>query len=253
MQGIEPGALAGHLDHAPAGEVLPGQGGRVRRDRGGRPLGDDAAAVHAGAGSHVDDVVGAVDRLFVMLDDDHGVPEVAQAHEGVEQTAVVALVQPDRRLVEDVHHPDESRPDLAREPDALRLPAGERLRGTVEGEVVEPHVDEEPEPLGDLSEDPARDLRLRAAEVEPREEVVRGADRQRGEGGKRLPADEDVARGPVEPGAAAGVAGAGAEGTSRARRGPRSTPSPGTGAPCWGARLRRVARGCGACAARSGT
>ena len=68
-------------------------------------------------------------------------PRIAQVLQGVEETAVVALMQADGRLVEDIGHPDESRPDLAREPDALRLPAGERLRGTVEGEVVEPHVD----------------------------------------------------------------------------------------------------------------
>src|SRR5215510_13664921 len=44
------------------------------------------------------------DRLFVVLDDDHGVAEVAQAHEGVDEALVVALVQADRRLVEHVEH-----------------------------------------------------------------------------------------------------------------------------------------------------
>ena len=156
-------------------------------------------------------MVGAVDRLFVVLDDDDGVAEVAQVFQGVEETAVVALMQADGRLVEDIGHPDESRPDLAREPDALRLPAGERLRGTVEGEVVEPHVDEELEPLGNLLEDPARDLRPGSAELDAHEEIVRGADRQRSERGQRLADDEDVARGSVEPGPAAGLAGAGAQ------------------------------------------
>ena len=167
--------------------------------------------MQAGARPHVDDVVGAVDRFLVVLDDDDGVSGVAQAYQGVDQAAVVALVQPDRGLVEDVHHPDEPCPDLAREPDPLRLPAGEGLGGAVEREVVEPHVDEELQPLRDLPEDPARDLRLRPAEIEIPEEIPRRADRQRGEGGEGLAGDEDVARGPVEPGAAAGVAGAGAE------------------------------------------
>ena len=167
--------------------------------------------MHPGTGAHVDDVIGAVDRLFVVLDDDHGVADVAQMLQGVEETAVVALMQADGRLVEDIGHPDESRPDLAREPDALCLPAGERLRGTVEGEVVEPHVDEELEPLGNLLENAARDLRPGSAELDAREEIVRGADRQRSEGGEGLPADEDVARGPVEPGPTAGSAGAGTQ------------------------------------------
>ena len=45
----------------------------------GRALGDDLAAVDAGAGADVDDVVGGQDRVLVVLDDDHRVAEVAQA------------------------------------------------------------------------------------------------------------------------------------------------------------------------------
>ena len=50
----------------------------------------------------VDDVIGARDRLLVVLDDDDRVALGAKAGEGVEQHAVVARVQPDRRLVEHV-------------------------------------------------------------------------------------------------------------------------------------------------------
>ena len=44
------------------------------------PGDDDLAAVLAGARPDVDDVVGDADGLLVVLDDDHGVAEVAQAH-----------------------------------------------------------------------------------------------------------------------------------------------------------------------------
>ena len=99
---------------------------RLRATCAARALGDDLAAVHAGAGAHVDQPVGGAHRLLVVLDDDHGVAEVAQALERRDQPAVVALVQPDRRLVEDVEHAHEARADLRREPDALRLAAGQR-------------------------------------------------------------------------------------------------------------------------------
>ena len=56
----------------------------------------------------------------------HGVAEVAQPLERADQLVVVALVQADRRLVEDVEHADELRADLRREPQPLRLAAGER-------------------------------------------------------------------------------------------------------------------------------
>ena len=43
------------------------------------PCGDDVAAVNAGARTDVDDPVGRAHHLLVVLDDDQGVAEVAQA------------------------------------------------------------------------------------------------------------------------------------------------------------------------------
>ena len=113
----------------------------------GRALRDDAAAVHAGARAEVDDVVGVTDRIFVVLDDDHRVAEVAQAIQRAQQPLVVALMQADRRLVEDVHDADEAGADLAREPDALRFAARERLGAAIERQVVEADVAQEPQAL----------------------------------------------------------------------------------------------------------
>ena len=122
------------------------------------PSAIDLAAVLARAGPEVDHVVGGAHRLLVVLDDDDGVAEVAQLLERGEQPRVVALVQADRRLVEDVQHADEPRADLRRQADALRLAARERLGGAAEREVVEPDVDEEAQPLAHFLEDRAGDL-----------------------------------------------------------------------------------------------
>ena len=86
-------------------------------------LGDDLAAVFAGTRSDIDDVVGHADRLFIVLDDDQCVAEIAKPQEGLDQTLVVALVQADRRLVEDVENTHQTGTDLRRQPDALRLTA----------------------------------------------------------------------------------------------------------------------------------
>ncbi len=104
----------------------------VGHDLARRALGDDLAAVLAGAGADVDEVVGRAHRLLVVLDDDHRVAEVAQAQQRVDQAVVVALVQADGGLVEDVEHADERRADLRGQADALRLAAGERRGGAVE-------------------------------------------------------------------------------------------------------------------------
>ena len=76
----------------------------------GRPLGDHVAAVRAGAGAEVDELVGRADRGLVVLDDDHGVAQVAEPVEGLDQLLVVARVQADRRLVEDVQTPTRPEP-----------------------------------------------------------------------------------------------------------------------------------------------
>src|SRR5690606_41917856 len=96
--------------------------------------------------SHVDEPVGLEHRLLVVLHDDHRVAEVAQPLERGQELAVVALVQADRRLVEDVDHPGELRADLRGEADALALAAGEGGGAAVQREVAEPHVLEEAEP-----------------------------------------------------------------------------------------------------------
>src|SRR5262249_57225073 len=92
--------------------------------------------------------------------DEHGVAQVAQALEGLQQPAVIALVQTDRRLVEDVEHADQAGADLSREADSLAFAAGQRPGRAVEGEVIEADVAEEAQALADLLEHAARDDRL---------------------------------------------------------------------------------------------
>ena len=148
-------------DLAHAVEILPGQRRRVGHDVVGRALGDDVAAVHAGAGADVDDVVGGADRVLVVLDHDHGVAEVAQPAQRFEEPRVVALVQADRRLVEHVEHAGQPGADLRRKPDALALAAGQRAGArAVERQVFEADVDQECEPLADFLKHPHGDFVL---------------------------------------------------------------------------------------------
>jgi hypothetical protein len=65
-------------------------------------LPDDLSAVLPGAGAEVDEMIGAADRVFIVLDDDEGIPLVTQSHEGLEKGGVVAGMETDGRFVEDV-------------------------------------------------------------------------------------------------------------------------------------------------------
>ena len=97
------GRLAlGHRHAEFAGEIFTGPGARRGDDVIHRAFGDDVATVNAGTRADVEYVIGAADGVLVVLDHDHGVAEVAQALEGFQQASIVALVQADRRLVENV-------------------------------------------------------------------------------------------------------------------------------------------------------
>ena len=133
-------AQQGQGDLPAPDQVLPGQALGRRHDRRRRALGDHHAAVHPGAGAHVDHVVGGQDRLLVVLDHDHRVAEVAQALERVEQALVVALMQADRGLVQDVEHAGQARADLRGETDALALAARERAGIAGKRQVAETDV-----------------------------------------------------------------------------------------------------------------
>src|SRR5712691_2763443 len=81
-------------------EELAGVGpGRLRDDLG-RTFGDDLAALIARLGAEVDHVIGRLDHVHVMLDDQHGVAGVDEAIQHTQQLLDVVEVQARRRLVE---------------------------------------------------------------------------------------------------------------------------------------------------------
>ena len=163
--------LGRHRHRQLARQISAGERVRLRHDLGRRALRDDLAAMDAGARADVDDVVGLQDRVLVMLDHDHRVAEIAQAPQRLQQALVVALVQADRRLVQHVEHAGEARADLRGQADALALAARQRAGVARQGEVIEPDIDQEAQPLADLLQDAAGDLVLlgrRAARAERR-------------------------------------------------------------------------------------
>ena len=109
-----------------AGQILPGERSRIIHDLLRRPLRDDFAAVNAGAGSDIDDIIRGENRVLVVLDDDDAVAEIAQPPQRVEQTVIVALMQPDRRFVQHIENAGQPRADLRREADPLAFAARQR-------------------------------------------------------------------------------------------------------------------------------
>ena len=125
-----PPALARQGDRPPPGQVGAGhRAGSPARPRPPCPAATTRPPCSPAPGPMSMRWSAAADHLLVVLHHQHGVALVAQALQGADELAVVALVQADRGLVQDVEHAHEARPDLGRQPDALRLAARERPRG----------------------------------------------------------------------------------------------------------------------------
>jgi hypothetical protein len=161
-------ALGRQGDAQLAGQVAPGQGVGIGQDLLRRALADHLAAVHPGAGAHVDDVVGFENGLFVVLHHQHRVAEIAQPFEGVEEAAVVALMQADGRFVEDVQYPDQGGADLGRQADALPLAAGQGARSPLQAQVIEADVGQKGQPLAHFLEDAAGNLEFLVRQAQAR-------------------------------------------------------------------------------------
>src|SRR6185312_11280645 len=183
----------------PAAQVLAGDRCRVGENLARRAYRHHLAAMNASSRAEIHDVVRFENRFLVVLDDDHGVADVAQCLESPEQPPIVALVQSDRGLIQDVHDTGESGADLAGEADALRFTSGERLRAAVQCQVVEPHVHQEAQTVSDILDDLGCDLAAPAAEIEGAEELERLTNRQMRSLGQAAPRDEHKARSPAEP------------------------------------------------------
>src|SRR5882672_1498421 len=162
-------------EHAARDRALRGE--QVRE----RAVHDHFTAAAPGTRAEIDDVLRAPDRVFVVLDDDDRVALRREPRDRVEQQRIVARMQADRRLVQDVADPAQIRAQLRREPDALRFAARQRRRRTIEREISEPDLIEKTEPALKLRQHVARYLQLATLEIELLEVADRLAHRQRRE------------------------------------------------------------------------
>ena len=164
-----------------SGQEHPGQRRAGAQDLLVGPREYNLPAVHARPRTQIDDVVGGSQGLLVVLDHDQGVAQIPQAQQGVQQPPVVPLMQTDRGLVQDVQYPHEGRTDLGGQADALCFPAGQRRGPSLQGQVLQTHVDHEGQSVADLLEHLASDGLMSRPQVEGGEELQSLGDRQAGQ------------------------------------------------------------------------
>lgn len=102
-----------------AGQVAAGDGICVLGDFCWGASGDDFPALYTSAGADVHEIVALVDGVFVVLDYDDGVPQIAQVLEGIDEFVVVALVEANGGFVQHIEYALETAADLGGQADAL--------------------------------------------------------------------------------------------------------------------------------------
>ncbi len=104
-------------------------------------------------------------------------PRSRRRKQGLQQAPIVPLMEPDRRLIENVEDADEAGTDLRRQPDALALTAGQCGRRPIQRQIIQTDVDEKPEPLANLFQDAMGNHQFALGEFQRTEELGSRPDR----------------------------------------------------------------------------
>ena len=122
-------------------EELAGVGAGGLGDLGGGGESDQVAALVAAFGTHVDDPVGGLDHVQVVLDDYHAVAVFNQSVQDVQKFLHVGEMQPRGGLVQKVKRPSR-RParKLGGEFHPLRLSSGQRGGELAQLDVAQAHL-----------------------------------------------------------------------------------------------------------------
>ena len=155
----------GNRDLFAARKVLSRERGGRSRDSFGVPCGGDRPAEAPGPRTEIVESVGGREDFAVVLDQDDGIAQIAQPPKRFQQPIVVAGMQADRRLVEDVQDARQSAADLSGQADSLRLAARKRRQRAGQRQIVEPDVDQKGQPAGRFVQQVARDLALGRREL----------------------------------------------------------------------------------------
>src|SRR5260370_10500299 len=126
---------------------------------------DQVAAGVSGTGAGIDNEISSADGVFVVLDDQNGIAEVAKMLERTEKAGIVAGVEADARLVKNVENTTQARTDLRGQADALGFAAGKRGGGAVQAEIAKADGEQELDTLGNFFQRARRDFFFALAEV----------------------------------------------------------------------------------------
>ena len=113
-----------HRDPDPSAQVGTGDGFLTVHQILRRTGCHNMTTVLTGSRSDIHDKVRRTHCILVMLNDNQRVAEIPQTVQRTEQLVIIPLMQSDARLIQNVRHTDQTRANLRRQTNPLRLSAG---------------------------------------------------------------------------------------------------------------------------------
>src|SRR5262249_16922387 len=112
----------------------------------------DLPAMKTCSRPHVDQVVGSHHYILIMLHHQYGISAIAQVLQTGDERMVVAVVQPDRRFVEDISNTHQLGSDLRSQAYALAFATAQGAGGAVERKIMQSYFQQEAKPVADLDQ-----------------------------------------------------------------------------------------------------
>ena len=128
------------IDAPAVKQIIGGERALRRGELGDAPVEDDLAAVLAGAGPDVEQPVGRLHHLRIVLDHDQRIARIAQPLHDADDSTDIACMQADGGLVQHEQGVDQRGAERRGQIDPLHLAAGQRARLAVEIEVPQADV-----------------------------------------------------------------------------------------------------------------
>lgn len=117
-------------------------------------------------GSHIHQKISVFDDFFFVFHHYHRVAQITQFFQYFDQPPCIARMQPDRRLIENIHGGCQIAAQRTGQMNALRFAAAEGVGNTVEREVTEPQIDHELQTVINFKQEPPGDLPVVLTEFE---------------------------------------------------------------------------------------
>src|SRR5262249_7703847 len=104
------------------------------------------------ARAEIDYIISTANRLLIVFDYQHSVAEIPERRERVQQASIVARMQTDRRLVQNIQHAAQLRSNLRRQTNALAFPARQSCRRSIQSQISQTNGIEKAQPRPDLAQ-----------------------------------------------------------------------------------------------------